>query len=179
MKIKKSFTLIELIIYIGLFSTVLVILTQIITSTLNVQLESQSMSSVEQDGRYILSRFSYDIPRATSITRPTALEYGNNSINELKITINGVTYHYYLNNGNLMLDYPPAISVQLNSFDTTISNLYFTRFDSRNPTPTTSVANLDEIQINFVLASKSQSKSGPQTRNFETTLGLRCYSNCL
>ena len=170
---KKGFTIVELIIYIGLFSTVLVILTQIITSTLNIQLESQSLSTVEQDGRYILSRFSYDIPKATSISVPTT--FGEiNKTTDLQIKINGIIYHYYLNSGNLILDYPPSNSVQLNSFDSTISNLYFTRYNSSSPGDS-----LDSIQIGFVVSSKSQPKSGPQTRSFKTVLGLRCYSNCL
>lgn len=173
---QKGFTIIELIIYIGLFSTVLIILTQIITSTLNLQLENQTISTVEQDSRYILNRLNYDIPRATSITLPSV--YGTaGKQTELQVTINGVINRYYLNGGNLMLDYS-GNSIRLNGYDSTISNLYFTRYNSSSLTPVPGV-NLDNIQVEFVVTSKSKDKSGIQTRSFKTNLSLRCYSNCL
>lgn len=172
----KAFTLIELIIYIGLFSTVLVILTQIIISALNVQVESQSVSTAEQDSRYILARLNYDISRATSISNPTVFGSAGKQ-SELQVRIAGSVYRYYLSGGKLMVDFPAGNSVQLNGFDSTVSNLFFTRYNS-SPTPVAG-SNLDSIQVELVLTSKSQAKSGPQTRSFKTNINLRCYSNCL
>src|SRR3990172_6790072 len=50
---RRGFTIIELILYMGMLSILLAVLSQIFVSILNVQLESQSSSSIEQDSRYI------------------------------------------------------------------------------------------------------------------------------
>src|SRR5258708_14824797 len=69
---ERGFTLVEMLIYMGIFSLMLIALTQIFTSIIDVQLESQSNGSVSQDGQYILSRLSYDISRAQDIATPSA-----------------------------------------------------------------------------------------------------------
>src|SRR5579859_4809889 len=98
LKNQKGVTLIELIIYMGIFSTLLMVLVQLFGSIVNVSLESQSNSSVSQDSRFILSRMSYDIRLAdpTSFTQPSGAAFGYGTANAfagIKFkTINGTTY---------------------------------------------------------------------------------------
>ena len=69
---KKAFTLIELLIFMGILAALLGILSQILASALAVQVESQTASSVHSDGRYLLSRLTYDVRRASNITSPAS-----------------------------------------------------------------------------------------------------------
>lgn len=57
---KKGFTLIELLLYMALVIIFLGILTNLFVSVLDIKNESTAQSSIEQDGRFILSRLLYD-----------------------------------------------------------------------------------------------------------------------
>lgn len=161
MKKNKGFTLIELVVYMGLFSILLIVLAEVFTSALNDRLESESTSQVVQDGRFILARFMYDINRAESIAAPAVL---GEQANSLQIIISGATYTYVLNNNNLELTNNFGIN-KLNSGDTTISDLNFKRLGN--------ISGKNTIQINFTLTSKTVPKSGPEIKDFQTIIGLR------
>lgn len=161
MKKNQGFTLIELAVYIGLFSILLIVLTEVFTSALDDRLEAESSSQVVQDGRFILARFMYDINRAESIAAPAVL---GEQANSLQIIISGAAYTYSLNSNNLELTNNFGIN-KLNSGDTTISNLNFKRLGN--------ISGKNTIQINFTLTSKTVPKSGPEIKNFQTIIGLR------
>lgn len=161
---KKAFTIVELLVFMGLFSVLIVVLTEIFTSALSLQLETEAVSSVEQDGRYILTKLMYDVNRAQAITLPTG-SGGQGSI--LKLTIGGITYTYDLNAGNLRLN-DGAINY-LNGFNTTVSG-----FNVLHLGPGTSGSTYkDSVQIKFTLTSKVTKKSGQEIKNYQTTVGLR------
>lgn len=96
MKNQPGFTLVELLIYIGLLLIFLTIVTRIFTAITDVQLESTAAGVVEEDSRYIYVRLSYDIGRGVPTTS------------------------YSINGGNLMV-----AGEQLNSVGTTISDVSF------------------------------------------------------
>src|SRR3989344_5780243 len=96
----KGFTLIEIIIYMALLAIFLLTLTDIFVSILDVQLESDATSAVEQDGRYILSRMAYDISRASDINIPPQI---GQTRSNLIMTIGVESYEYAENGGYLQL----------------------------------------------------------------------------
>ncbi|KKU28482.1 MAG: hypothetical protein UX80_C0003G0029 [Candidatus Amesbacteria bacterium GW2011_GWA2_47_11b] len=98
---KKAFTLIELLIYMGLVGLFLVVLTNMLATILETQEESAAASLVDIDGRYILSRIAYDAN--IMVLTPQA---------------------YSLVEGNLL-----AGGVRLNSYDSVISEWSVTRVD--------------------------------------------------
>jgi prepilin-type N-terminal cleavage/methylation domain-containing protein len=154
-------TLIEMLLVMGLMSIFLVLLTTMLSSTLDVQNQSQSTSMVMQDGRFILARLSYDVGRATAITAPAAL---GTSGSTLTMTIGGVATTYALNNGSLQLT-DSAGSANLNGSETTISAVSFQRLGTTGGKET--------IRTSFVVTSKAQAKSGADTQTFTTTVGRR------
>lgn len=161
--LKKGFTLIELLIYMGMLSIFLAVLSQIFGFILDAQLESQSTSSVHRDGRFILSKLTYDIHNAQSIVTPVNL--GGQSTN-LQLTIDGINYTYSLSNGNLEVDNGTETN-NLNSGDTIVSGLTFTRIGN-------SVANAkNTVQISYTVTSKIQRPNGMETKDFQTTIGIR------
>src|SRR4051812_22940217 len=98
--LRRGFTLVEFLVYMGLLSILLTVMTSIFFSILDVSAEAESISSVEQDGNFILQRFIYDISNAESIALPSS--YGVNS-SSLQLSINGINYSYSISNGMLQL----------------------------------------------------------------------------
>jgi Tfp pilus assembly protein FimT len=157
-----GFSLIELTIYIGLLTVFILILTEIFTSVLNAQLSTSSSSSVAQDGRFIYSRLIYDINRADSASMPANLGETNDT---LILNIDGENYTYYQNNSNLYIEDATG-QYQLNSSETSISGLSFTRIGNNGGKHT--------FQINFTVTGNIPLKGGRiDSQVFETTAGLR------
>lgn len=161
LKSQAGLTLVELVMVMGLMSIFMLVLTDIVSAALNVQTSSETVSSVAQDGRYILARFDYDIQQATSITTPAAL--GANGAT-LALVIGGVTNTYSIVGGDLQLVNGAGTSI-LNGSDTTISAINFHRLGN--------AGGKDTIRVTFTVTSKVVAKSGAETRTFTTTLGRR------
>lgn len=157
---KKGFSLVEMLLYMGLLSILLVVMVDLFASSLDLQLESQSTTSVNRDARFLFSRLSYDINRAQSIVSPSLGAQGSS----LQLTIGGVNYTYAQNNGNLQLTNNNGTD-NLNSYGTTISNLSFRTVGN--------VGGKHSVRISFTLTSTTERVSGPETKNIETTIGLR------
>lgn len=161
----KGVTLIEMILYFGLLSIFLVVLTEIFASILEVRTESEATSAVEQDGRFLIARFAFDLKQASSISIPPNL---GDSSNSLSVIIGGDNYTYTLSGGNFQLSNSFGIN-NLNSSETQIfapsSGSIFTRIG--NP------VGKDTIRIQFTLRSLTQRKQGPEERTFQTTIGRR------
>ncbi len=165
-KLNQGFTLIELIVFMGILSILLLMLSTLFTSIINVQLESEGYSSIDMDGRYILSKFTHDFQSADTV------DSINNYIDTpatgsagqiLKIKINSVLYTYSgSTSGSLQLVTPTLNN--LTSSDSSISGLFFQRIGSGG--------NKDTIRINFRLTSKITRPDLPKFRDFQTTLSM-------
>lgn len=164
----KGFTILELVLYMGLLGIFLVIMTNLFVSTIEVRLESQTQSAIQQDGRFILQRLSYDIRRAQNIVLPLFGEQTNSL--DLLINENQTNQHfiYSLDNQNLVLLINGERFV-LNSRNSQITNLNFERIGNSDLDPQTK----DGVQIKFTLITTSQKKSAPEVKNFQTTINLR------
>ncbi len=160
-KIIKGYTLIELLIFLGMLSILLVVLSQVFGSIIDTRLESESTSSIVQDGNLLLNRFMYDIARASAINRPNVVGATDTT---LDLTISGVNYLYALNSGNLQLTVN-STAYQLNSIDSTISNLTFKRIGNDD--------GKDTIQLGYTVTGKIQRPAGLESKSYQTTIGLR------
>ncbi len=158
---KKGFTLIELIIYMGLLTVMVLIFTDIFMSIIDNQLSSKNTSSVADDGRYIYSRFIYDVNRADSIATPSA--YGSSSAT-LGLVIEGKNYAYTLNNMNLLVTDPNG-SYVLNGEGSSISALLFTKVGTQSAKGT--------VRLNFTINGIVTSRGISDSASFQTTAGLR------
>ncbi len=160
---QRGFTLVELLLYMGIFSILLVMLFQIFASIFDVQLESKSVSSVTQDGLFIQNRLNYDASRTKSIVAPAL----GQSSESLSLFINNEVYTYSITNGNLNLSGTVSGTLgQLNSEDTSAS-ASFTRLSD------TAGKNHDTITVSYTLTSKTIKQGIPNVENFRATLGLR------
>ncbi|PIP74480.1 MAG: hypothetical protein CO135_01035 [Candidatus Levybacteria bacterium CG_4_9_14_3_um_filter_35_16] len=160
---EKGFTLIEIIIYMGIFSILIVAMLQLLTAVFDVQLESQSTASVSQDGRFILNKLTNDIKKAKIITSPNIGNQGQS----LVISDGTTIYTYNLLSENLTLtNSTTGTTDQLNSVDTTVSNLNILRLADTSGQNNT-------LTVSFIINSKVLRRNGVNTENFRITVGTR------
>ena|SRR3990167_10382274 len=158
---KKGFSIIELLLYMGILTILLVITMQMFSSIFDIQLESQATSSVAQDSKYIMGRFTYDLNRAESISTPSVGSLSQT----LALIIDGETFTYSLSGGGLILENNTTGTIdQLNSSETTVSNVSFLRLDGNGK---------DSVQMSFTLTSETIRRGGKEVESFQTTAGLR------
>lgn len=155
-----GFTLVELLLYMGIFIILLSVFIQLFSSLITTQLNAQATSSVSEDSKYILTRLSYDVSRSQNIVSPAQ----GVSASTLQLVINNTTYTYTLNNANLVLTNTDG-ALQLNSTDTTISNLSFT--------PVGSTSGKFTIQVQFTVTGKTTNEGHSETQVIQTTFGNR------
>src|SRR3989344_4201404 len=157
-----GFTLIEMILYISLLTVLMTVLTSLFISILDNQLKTSETSEVEQDGRFIIARFIYDISQAQNITLPATVGGTSSS---LQFTQSGINYTYSPSNGNLQLS-DGTYTDMLNSYNTSISNLTFQRLGNASGKNT--------ISVHLMVTSKIQSPGGGfEQKDFTITVGTR------
>lgn len=155
---KKSFTIIEFLLYIGILSILLLVFADLFISMARLRTETESTSNVQQDSSYLINKFIYDIHQASTVSIPA---HPSDQSPTLNLVINGVDYSYSLQGGNLVL----SDGNRLNGYDTTISNLQFTRLGQGDIH--------DVIKINFTVNSLVKNQAGYETQSYETVVGLR------
>lgn len=158
---QKGFTLVEMLIYMGLMAGFLLVLTDVLVAILDVKTESAATSSVEQDGRYITARFAYDVAQATSISQPPSLGATGEI---LTMVVGGNTYTYSLSGTNLQLVNNLGTN-NLNSSESKVSGLTFQRLGN--------IGGKDTIKVTYILTSSTTRIGGSETRTFTTTVGRR------
>ena len=160
----KGLTLIELLIYMGIFSILILAMVGLLATIFDVQLEAQSTSDVSKDGRYIVNKLTYDINNATSASVPAVGVQGQTLVMSDGI----ITYTYNLQGGNLTLTNSIlGTTDQLNSVNTTVSNLSFLKLSD------TKSKNVNTITATFTLRSKVLQRGQAESQNFKVTAGTR------
>lgn len=164
---QKGTSLIELIVYFALLSTVLVIAVDIMFRTSEFSLESAAQSGLQEDARFIISRLSYDIHRAENITTPANI---GTSTSTLVLTNGSDTYTYSLVGSDLELQsetgpLPTIQNANINSNQTKVNSISFQRLGNSSGKHT--------FKITFNLEGATSQKGGPEQKTFETVVGLR------
>src|SRR5258708_2619087 len=77
----------------GLLTILVTIMSSLFKTIVDVQLETKSASSVDQDGRFIIARLTHDMQSSQKIISPA--NPGDN-LTSLQITVNSVNYTYSL-----------------------------------------------------------------------------------
>ncbi len=111
----------ELLIGMGIFSILIVVLSELFGGIMTMKLKGESVSAVSADSRFIMTRLSYDVARASSVVVPNSTT--------LNLTIAGEPYSYSVSSNILRLSYNGGSSEVLHSPSTRIANLSFTKLD--------------------------------------------------
>jgi len=161
----RGFTLIELMLFMGIFSILIVALFQLFVAVFDVQLESQSTSAVARDSRFIINKLTNDIKNTISVSKPAT---AGAQLSTLAISDGVTTYTYSLTNGYLTLNNSTlGTTDQLNSVNTTVSSLNFLRLSD------TKSQNTNTITVSFTLVSNTVKRSGAVSEVFTFTVGTR------
>lgn len=160
--VSSGFTLIEMVLSLGILSILLAVLSGIFGSIIDTQLSSKVLSSVDQDGRFILAKLNNNMLNSSAIVSPSSPGSSNSAV--LKKSSDSLNYTYSLNNGDLQVSSSGG-TLNLNSVDSNISNVTFTRIGLGDSN--------DTLQIKFTVNSKTVLKGQPNTQTFQTTLGLQ------
>lgn len=155
-------TLIELVVYLALFSIVLLISIDLMVMSSETGAESSAKNSLNQDSNFILNRMEYDMQRAESIFAPTA---PSQVTNYLWLTIGGQDYVYFVNLNKVQLYINGTWHDLSSSFVTAPSAM---RFENVGTATTKST-----IKAKITLRSTDTPKGGPLEKTFETVFGLR------
>ncbi|HUC01492.1 MAG TPA: prepilin-type N-terminal cleavage/methylation domain-containing protein [Candidatus Paceibacterota bacterium] len=122
---KRGFTLVEMLIAIGLFTIIVVSLIAILTVVVQVQVRSSSAAAVDQESQFLLQKLQYYIGTASIVdivtSTPTStlkLQVASSSLDPTYITLASGTVYLQQASGTLQA---------LTSNRVTVSNLSFTR----------------------------------------------------
>ncbi len=158
---QSGFTLVEMLIYMGILIVFLIVLTQIFITILDTQLKSESVSNVDHDVRYIYARLAYDIQRADSILIPAVV---GGSSSTLQIVINGVTHTYSVQ--DMILQVSTGVdTINLNGFDTRTTAINFRRLGND--------AGKHTIEVEMDFESITENSTGVTEKVLHTTIGTR------
>lgn len=162
---QKGVTIIELLVYVGLLSMFMIVLLDVFTSILGAKVESQSTSGVSQDTRYILSKLTYEINNADSISAPANFGVTANS---LTLVDGANSYTYSLDGAGNLNIISAAGTQRLNGADTKITDISFTKLGNAGV-----IDNKPTIRVSFTVESLIEEPSGQQEQTINTTVGLR------
>ncbi len=164
----NGFTIIEMVIYMGLLSILIALMSQLFIATVGIKVESEAGASVQQDGNYIISRIAYDIHRASRIIAPALGQTG--STLSLGIIESGVEqiYTYLLANTTLTL-LDGSTTDSIHSATTNVSTFSVTRVGNS----ATRANAKDTVQFLITISSTYRPPSGIQQMTFQSTAGLR------
>ena len=162
MKIKRSFTIIELLLYMGILSIILLVFIDLFVSLTRLRTENESTSNIQQDSSYLINKFIYDVHQAKTISLPL---HPPDESNVLNMIIDGTTYSYEVDSENNLIMSDGTNNYQLNGYDTQIPSILFTRLGQDDIH--------DVIKIKFSVTSRIKNPAGYESQLYETVVGLR------
>jgi hypothetical protein len=161
LKPQSGVTIVELLVYMGIFMGFLVLLSGMFVSTLDVQQTATDTARIEQDSQYLYSRLQYDINRATAVTTPA--NDGDTS-QTLALTTATGNISYILDNNQLKLVSAAGTNV-LTSPEIMATSVSFQKLGDGG--------DAKSIRIQLNLQSTKPGVSNPESRQLIYTFGNR------
>jgi type II secretory pathway pseudopilin PulG len=152
---KKGFTLVELILYVAIFTLMMTSLIPFAWNIIGGGAKSTTQQEISSNARYVSEIIKYEIRRASGITSVTSTSISLTNFSPDSTTVIG------LSGGKITISKNGGGAVNLNSNDTTISSLTFTNYTSAGNTS-------ENIQFAFTMNSNFN-----QTRKeYQSTLSV-------
>lgn len=160
-------TLVELLIYMGLFMSFLLLLSGLLVSILDVQRESVETARIEEDSQFLYSRLKYDISRAKNITVPTL----NGEISQtLTLTSpENIEISYSFENEQLVISQDAQPEQNLNHPQLIVTDGEFQRLGNEE--------GQFSIRVSMTLRNNVETDSVPEERELDYTFTTRQFSS--
>lgn len=122
---KKAFTFIELILYIGIVTIVISALVPFAWNIIGTGAKSATSQEVFSAARYISERIKYEIRNASGINSvaPTSISLASSDSAKNPTIID-------LSSGKVRVKYGVSTAININSINTNVSSLAFTNYTS-------------------------------------------------
>lgn len=157
--LKSGFTLVEILMTLGIVSMLLITLTQVFGGIISLRLKSDITTTLAQDSRYLLSILEYDLASATNVTSPAV----STSVSNLTLTSRNNTITYIFD-GTTLTRTVSGVSAPIIT-ETLITDFTATRGLDNGGKPI--------ISIIYTLTTPAISDAPAQSRTFTTSYGLR------
>lgn len=121
---QPAFTLVELLLYIVIMSTLLLGITQFFMLMLDARVKNQTVNDVNQQGLFIMDSITHSIRNATSVTSPATGATGA-SLTLVVPTSSASPTVFDLNGTTLRIKEGVATAIALTNNDVEVTNLSF------------------------------------------------------
>lgn len=118
---KSGFTLVELLVYFGLFSILLVVLSSVFITMLEQQTQDTAQSALQQESEYILTKLKYEINNADEIVMPAS---PGATLQSLTLRTDGTEKVFSLVNSQLVYTFD-TVAWQMTSNEIMVTDLEF------------------------------------------------------
>ena len=170
-KFQSSFTLLEILVYIGVFSIVMGVLISFIIWVINSNIKAQAIRETSDNAREVLETMVYEIRTAKSVYIPTSTST-QLSLETLNYLPEGESFTYidfFLCGTQICFKKESQIPVALTSDKVEIKDLNFTLIGNVTSTPSVQIA---------LKADYKNPQNRPEYQasvNVTTTASLRSY----
>lgn len=125
----RGFSLLELLIYMAIFSLISLGLINLISTLSKGWVRSQVESEVQQNFRYVTNLILQDIKKASSVTLPVAGGSGGT----LDLNVSGQSYQYFLTGTTLQKKVGAGAAEDITSSKVKVTDLDFYTFEASSP----------------------------------------------
>jgi len=165
---KSGFTLIELVIYIAIFATILLLVTGFLWMIILGNIKETAYQEVQQNGRFAMTKINQEIKKATGINSPLSGEPPSNSLSLEMADPNLTPTIFDLSDGKLRIKQGTNHSYYLTSDQVIINNnsLQFTNNSYVN-TP-----GIIQIKMGISHINPGNRREYQASANFQTSVSL-------
>lgn len=153
----RGFTLVEILIYMGLLMSFLVIVSAVFSITLSTQTDAVQTQQIEQDSHYLIAKLQYDIQNADELLSPVA---NGQTDDTFSLGVGATTWTYFVEAQQLKYNDGTSDYV-LTSPDTRITTFSVQRLGNTDGLSSLTV----DIELQNVLNT--------ETRELHFTAGVR------
>ncbi len=162
---QDGLTFVELILYMGVSSTILLVIVALFAAMLQTQTKQQAIAAVEIEGNQALQTMATVVRNASSINTPTAGTNGSSlSVNTYNAATTPTVFD--VSQGVLRMKEGAAAPISLTSSQTTVKSISF-----KNLTVTGTPGNIQIVlNLDHVNPTNNQAFGYPQTYTISASL---------
>lgn len=162
---QRGTSLIEVILYIALFSIIIIVVVDLLITSGSLKTESESQSGLQSDAALISSRLTYEIRNADTITTPSGI---GETTTSLVLTNATETHTFNLLGSNLSyqkLVGTTTTTANLNTSLTNVSNLSFQNLGNSG--------GRQSLKLNFTLTEVKPTQQGSLSKTYQVVVTQR------